>query len=137
MDKLKYIKIQNEDGSYSGVIPVGADAANIDFSDGNTLEEVIENIYTKAEVNNLLGNISSLKIEIVSTLPTSSIDTNTIYLKPATDSKTNNIYEEYMYVNSKWEMIGTTAIDLSNYYTKSEVEALITNAVGNALEASY
>lgn len=137
MDKLKYIKIQNEDGSYSGLVPVGADAANIDFSDGNTLEEVIENIYTKAEVNSLLGNISSLKIEIVSTLPISNIDTNTIYLKPATDSKTNNIYEEYMYVNSKWEMIGTTAIDLSNYYTKSEVEALITNAVGNALEASY
>lgn len=137
MDKLKYIKIQNEDGSYSGLVPVGADAANIDFSDGNTLEEVIENIYTKAEVNSLLGNISSLKIEIVSTLPTLNIDTNTIYLKPATDSKTNNIYEEYMYVNSKWEMIGTTAIDLSNYYTKSEVEALITNAVGNALEASY
>ena len=137
MDKLKYIKIQNEDGSYSGLVPVGADAANIDFSDGNTLEEVIENIYTKAEVNSLLGNISSLKIEIVSTLPISNIDTNTIYLKPATDSKTNNIYEEYMYVNSKWEMIGTTAIDLSNYYTKSEIEALITNAVGNALEASY
>ena len=31
MDKLKYIKIQNEDGSYSGLVPVGADAANIDL----------------------------------------------------------------------------------------------------------
>lgn len=34
MDKLKYIKIENEDGSLSDAIPIGADAKNIDLAAG-------------------------------------------------------------------------------------------------------
>ena len=176
MDKLKYIKIQNEDGSYSGVIPVGADAANIDLANGKTLEEKIteidnalssgatvptklsafendmgfitnsvanlsnyynkSNSYSKTEINNLINNISTLNISIVSKLPTSNISTSTIYLVSAGTSG-DSIYNEYIYVNSKWELIGTTAVDLTNYYTKTEVNNLINSAVGNALGGSY
>ena len=41
MDKLKYIKIKQEDGSYSEEIPVGVDASNVDMSDGRTLPETL------------------------------------------------------------------------------------------------
>jgi hypothetical protein len=41
---------------------------------------------------------------------------NTIYLLKTNESE-NNIYEEYMYINNKWELIGTTKIDLTNYVT--------------------
>lgn len=44
-------------------------------------------------------------------------ETATIYLIPAAAAETENIYEEWMYINSKWEMIGTTAIDLTPYIT--------------------
>ena len=33
-----------------------------------------------------------------------------------------NIYNEYIYINNKWELVGSTAVDLSNYYTKGEVD---------------
>ena len=51
---------------------------------------------------------------IVSELPTANINPKIIYLLPATDSESNNVYEEYLYVNNKWELIGTTKNDLTN-----------------------
>ena len=41
MDKLKYIKIKQEDGIYSEEVPVGVDASNVDMSDGRTLPETL------------------------------------------------------------------------------------------------
>ena len=77
--------------------------------------------YTKSEVQQLLSTISSLKLEVVTNLPTTNISSNTIYLKPLDSAKENNIYEEYIYINSKWETIGTTAVDLSNYALKADI----------------
>ena len=80
--------------------------------------------YNKTEVNNLIAQLDEFKIEIVQTLPTHDIDTHTIYLVPKTGSGTD-VYDEYLYVNNQWELIGNTAVDLSNYYTKSETNTLL------------
>lgn len=79
--------------------------------------------YTKEEVNSLINNISSFNALIVETLPTQNISSTTIYLIPKTDSENDDYYDEYLYINNAWEMIGNTKIDLSNYYTKSESDA--------------
>lgn len=71
--------------------------------------------YTKSEVQQLLSTISSLKLEVVTSLPTTNISTNTIYLKSLTTTDSNNTYEEYVYINKKWEIIGNTKVDLSDY----------------------
>ena len=39
---------------------------------------------------------------------------------PMAIAATNNAYDEYIYVESKWEMIGSTEVDLSGYLTKQE-----------------
>ena len=72
------------------------------------------NTYTKTEVNNLIGQIDQFKIQVVQTLPVSDIDTHTIYLVPKTGS-TGDAYNEYLYINNSWELIGSTDIDLTNY----------------------
>lgn len=77
-------------------------------------------LYTDEEIGKLL----SFDIEVVSTLP-SEPNNHTIYLVPKDLSSTNNGYYEYIYVNNKWELIGDTEVDLSNYYTKEEVNQLI------------
>lgn len=43
MDKLKYIKIEHEDGTFSDYIPIGADAINIDTKNGSNLETELNN----------------------------------------------------------------------------------------------
>ena len=48
---------------------------------------------------------------------------NRIYLYDITDVG-NDGYEEWLYVESGWERIGTTALDLTNYYTKAQTDAL-------------
>ena len=83
------------------------------------------NYYTKSEVNDLVDNIQLLNIEVVQTLPTTDIDTHTIYFVPKPTPSQNDVYDEYMYVNNTWDLIGTTEVDLTNYYNKSEVDTLL------------
>lgn len=71
--------------------------------------------YTKEEVNSLVGQL--VQIQVVSSLPQSG-QANTIYLVPSGGSKPD-VYEEYIWVNSAWELIGNTEVDLSNYLQKT------------------
>lgn len=60
---------------------------------------------------------------LVTALPTSDIKDNKIYLVPGTETTTNNIYTEYMYVNNSWEIIGQiqAEVDLSAYAKTEDV----------------
>ena len=81
-------------------------------------------------LNQKVADISALQLaiagalhrQIVASLPTEDIDPNTIYMILSGTSATENVYNEFMYVNNAWELIGTSATDLTNYYTKAEVD---------------
>ena len=101
--------------------------------------------YTKEEVQTLINAVKQFAYESVQTLPTASAETmNKIYLVPSTNPKTQNVKDEFITVVTvdqgmttySWEQIGTTTIDLSNYYTTAQTDAVITNALNAAL-ASY
>lgn len=77
------------------------------------------------ELKQLISLIPQFSIEVVQTLPTEDISDTTIYLVPAEDPEVGNYYEEYIHVNNTWELVGTTAVDLSAYYTKLEVDGLL------------
>jgi hypothetical protein len=51
---------------------------------------------------------------VVNSLPDIG-EANIIYLVPNEKSDDRNIKDEYMWINDKWELIGTTSIDLSGY----------------------
>ena len=73
-------------------------------------------------LKSLIDSINSFSIIVLedSELPEIGED-YTIYLKKREDSE-NDSYNEYLFINNKWELIGNTEIDLSNYYTKSEID---------------
>lgn len=77
---------------------------------------------TTSDVNtliaNAIGDINSFEVAIVSELPSSDIDTHTIYFMPNSEASPNS-YDEYMYINNNWEKIGTSDIDLSGYVPTS------------------
>lgn len=54
---------------------------------------------------------------------------NKIYLVPKTGTDNNNKYDEYIYIDNKWEALGTITIDLSNYYDKNEINTLLNDKV--------
>lgn len=77
---------------------------------------------TEAEIQEMIANSSKLKKEIATSLPATGKD-DVIYLVKDTNGKDNNNYLEYLWIDSKWELIGSTQVDLSGYATKSEVES--------------
>lgn len=70
-----------------------------------------------------IANLANLQIEVVDQLPSTG-ETNIIYLVKKSGSAPD-IHDEYVFVDRKWEKIGNTEIDLSNYYTRDEVDAKI------------
>lgn len=57
--------------------------------------------------------------KVLEELPTEG-DANVIYLIPRKDSVDKNIKDEYMWIEGKWESVGTTSIDLADYTSKEE-----------------
>ena len=78
----------------------------------------------------MISQLTSLSVELVETLPTENISTTTIYLVNV--SGTTN-YAQWMYINSAWANIGNTSVDLSNYYTKGQVDTLLESKVDKVL----
>ena len=77
---------------------------------------------------NELSAIPKFNILPVEKLPTENISSTTVYLIPYGD-ESQNIYDEYIYVNGVWEKLGTQTIDLTDYTTKEELSLEINNIV--------
>lgn len=59
----------------------------------------LSNYYSKSEINGLVGGITSLHFEVVDTLPATG-EANIIYLRPSANSKTQNVKDEFVWVNN-------------------------------------
>lgn len=79
--------------------------------------------YTQSEINNIIGSMTHITTEVVESIADVT-KPNVIYLVPA-EAETDNYYEEYLLINGKPELIGTTRVDLTNYYTKTETDKLL------------
>lgn len=113
------------DGSFEN-IDIGVNGVNVALSNGNDLEfELKSNYYTQDEIDSFLNALTILDIQVVTALPTENISTTTIYLVGTNTIDNQNDYEEWIYTSEDWEMIGTTKVDLTNYYTKTEVDDLL------------
>ena len=110
-------------------IPVVPTNLSAFTNDVNFINNTVDNLvnyykktetYTQSEINTLISNINKLTTEIVQSLPTSSISTTTIYLVPVSGKQ--DVYSQYMYINSTWALLGETTVDLTNFYTKIEID---------------
>ena len=79
------------------------------------------------------GSKSGLKYLVVAELPEIG-EENVIYLVPKEDPKTMDEYDEYVWLTGKWENLGTSKIDLSQYYTKTETDSQINKAVSGKVD---
>lgn len=78
-------------------------------------------------IANAIGGIGGFKFEIVENLPATG-SSNVIYLKLKEQGTEGNIYTEYAYINSKWEVIGDTSVSL-DFLTNAEIQQIWTDAV--------
>ena len=97
----------------------------------NTVDNLVNyylksDTYSKTEVDGLLSQIQGSRFEVVAELPQTG-EANVIYLLSSSSPSSQDIYDEYIYVNGTWEKIGNTAVDLSNYVTTETFNSTIAN----------
>ena len=85
----------------------------------------------KTYVDSAIGGIAGFSFRILTSgeynasgVPTVTGETNKIYLVPLSETATNNIYAEWIYVNNGFERIGQTSMDLSGYVQESDIVEL-------------
>lgn len=125
------VAVEMPDGSLLPAVVDGTTSA----VDIETLKARVQtdltNYYTKAETNELVSKIPKFAIEVVDTLPTENISNTTVYLLKSSE-EAPNLYTEYIYVNEAWEELGAQTVDLSDYYTKTETDAAIQEAIAES-----
>lgn len=145
-----YLNIASEDGANSYQVHVGKYIAVKHLNDYYKKTEVDsklggksnvghnhdERYYTETEidakVNNINSQINSLigfTATIVNSLPATG-EVGVMYLKLNTSASVEgNIYDEYIWVNNKFEKIGSTetTVDLSGYVTQTEMNTQLAN----------
>lgn len=82
----------------------------------------LDNYVTEPKLQEALAKIKTLKKEVVDTLPSTGQD-DVIYLVKDSKGKANNVYLEYLWLD-KWELIGSTEVDLSGYMKTETFEEM-------------
>lgn len=119
------------------LLTIQLDGSTVGTYDGSTETTINIEAASKEYVQELISTVTSASFEVVDELPTEGIKTNTIYLVPSQSSGLNNVYDEWVYINNKWELIGTTAIDLSNYLAKDNTTAYAPTSDYNPATKQY
>ena len=104
-----------------------------------TISKIKEGLATEAWVIEAINNAGG-KTVVVTELPAKG-DVNKIYLIPNESSRTNDVYDEYIYLITEqktgWEFLGNKHVDvnLKDYYTKAEVDEAIEGVEGRTTSA--
>lgn len=123
---LALAKVDKDLSSYN--VATLADSQVIYVQDGSN--------YRKATIGAVKTYIASDFVSFGYVIATADVDglpdvseplTNKIYLVLVSEPDEDNLYNEFVYVDSSWELIGTTAVDLSDYLTETEITALISD----------
>ena len=125
-----YTKLNNNitdfQNTSKAIIDSAAAAANNAAERANAITGNIDSTYaTKEELTTAIGKITSFEFLIVSSLPNPGVK-GTIYLVENTSgnqssAENKNTYDEFIWVGSKYEKIGTTDINLSDYMKAADI----------------
>lgn len=132
-DIIKKVSLLENDSRYQTASDVETTISGKGYQ---TAEQVNNAIISKgyqtsanvqSSINAALADITGIDFKVVSSLPSTGVK-GTIYMLSNSGSG-NNVYDEYIYLTDakKYEKIGTTDVDLSNYYNTSNFTA-VTNS---------
>lgn len=125
LDIYKQLGGTEDDGHFEDVyqilletLPLAHPSAVIDDNDVSTATT-----WSSSKIVSELAN-AGFDVQVVQELPATG-DAHTLYFVPSADPQTQNIYDEYLYTNNAWEQVGSTSVDMSDYYNKTQVDTLL------------
>lgn len=87
----------------------------------------------ESAINEAIGDITSFEFQVIEELPPTG-ETGIVYLV-SNDGSGQNIYDEYIWTGTAFEKIGTTDVDLSNYWSKTDLVAIQNNEIDTIVGA--
>ena len=121
-----------------GTIPQKDSSGNITWVAPGNLSEItninnqLQNIYNKEEVNDLIASVNHLSYKKVGSLEEVNKDATDasryIYLVP-TGNLSGNLYDEYMVIDNQLEPVGSWEVNLNDYITNDELTAVLRDYV--------
>ena len=128
-------KIANVNTAIEGKQDVLTAGDNIEITSGGTISAtgIIDDsgvtsgsTFSSSKIIELLSNISQFTVRIVQVLPATG-ETHVIYFVPIETGATsgNDVMDEYMWIEGEWKMIGSTRVDMTDYYTVEEMNGLL------------
>ena len=111
----------------SAVISDTQVAKNKVFSSFHTKELIQQSVIEANKyTDDLVANLSNIKLDIVDSLPDSStVNKSTIYILKDSTGGTNNTLNVWSDTSSAFVEVGKLSVNMDNYYTKSEVDTLL------------
>ena len=117
-----------------GTIPQKNSSGKITWVAPGNLSEItninnqLQNIYNKEEVNNLIASVNHLSYKKVGSLDEVNKDATDasryIYLVP-TGNLSGNLYDEYMVIDNQLEPVGSWEVNLNDYITNDELTSVL------------
>ena len=94
-----------------------------------------KNLIDETKVKSLINDARHLKKEVVETKPQAG-EENVIYLVGSAKAG-ENVYEEWIYVNNKWEKIGDTSteVNLDGYLKEEDIKSITNQEIDEAMGA--
>lgn len=113
-NKIESVKVNG-----TALTPDSSKAVNVDLSAYAKSADVTK------EIASAVSGVTQIDYSVVEQLPSTG-KKGIIYLVANSDSG-NNIYDEYIYINSKFEKLGSREMDLSSYAKKTDIPTKVSS----------
>ena len=114
VNKIESVKVNG-----AALTPDSSKAVNVDLS-----------AYAKSADVTKVSGVTQIYYSVVESLPSTG-KKGIIYLVANSDSG-NNIYDEYIYINSKFEKLGSREMDLSSYAKKTDIPTKVSSLTNDS-----
>ena len=123
----KFNELKSEDENIIAQIDIKNNDLNMQINE--KIEQLKRNdkdtlLESKKYTDSIVSKVQlGVNFTIVQGLPIENISTSTVYL---IESSEKNYYYQYMYIDNEWANLGTTAINMNDYYTKDYINTMNT-----------
>ena len=118
-NKIESVKVNG-----TALTPDSSKAVNVDLSAYAKSADVTK------EIASAVSGVTQIDYSVVETLPSTG-KKGIIYLVANSDSG-NNIYDEYICINSKFEKLGSREMDLSSYAKKTDIPTKVSSLTNDS-----
>ncbi len=118
-NKIESVKVNG-----AALTPDSSKAVNVDLTAYAKSADVTK------EIASAVSGVTQIDYSVVEALPSTG-KKGVIYLV-ANSGSGNNIYDEYIYINSKFEKLGSREMDLSSYAKKTDIPTKVSSLTNDS-----